>query len=188
MRYVLIDPFRSLYSKIYQLFGHLTRGALGAIDDAQSFDSNLLYAILHEPIYCEGQAPNWSAERLQSEFPEFDLDREGPIYFTGEMIFSHMFEDYAELRKVQEVAKMVAADTQWPALFDEQQLAKNEVPVYAASYIEDMYVHTDLAMETAKKIKGCKVFTTNVMFHNAIRSRMDEVFKQAFALREDVFD
>lgn len=55
-------------------------------------------------------------------------------------------------------------------------------------YIEDMYVHTDLALDTAKKIKGCKVFTTNVMFHDAIRSRMDEVVKQAFALRDDVFD
>lgn len=104
------------------------------------------------------------------------------------MIFSHMFEDYAELRKVQDVANIVASDTEWSPLFDEEQLAKNEVPVYAASYIEDMYVHTDLAMQTANKIKGCKVFTTNVMFHDAIRSRMDEVVKQAFALRDDVFD
>ena len=51
-----------------------------------------------------------------------------------------------------------------------------------------MYVDSGFAMETAKKIKGCKVFTTNVMFHDAIRSKMDEVVRSLFALRDDVVD
>ena len=51
-----------------------------------------------------------------------------------------------------------------------------------------MYVDFDLGMETARKVKGTKVFTTNVMFHDAIRSKMDEVVRQAFALRDDVLD
>lgn len=174
-----------------EMFGHITRGSLSAIDSMTSFgsDDNLLYTILHEPIYCEGHAPNWSAHRVQEEFAEFDIDKtEGPIFFTGEMVYPWMFEDYAELRKVQDVANRVAADAEWPALFDEEQLAKNEVPVYAASYIEDMYVASDLALETAKKIKGCKVFTTNVMFHNAVRSKMEEVVSQVLKLRDDVLD
>lgn len=171
-----------------EAFGHLTRGTLSAIDSSTNFDDHLIYAILHEPIYCEGNAPNWSAHRLQSEFAEFDIDTEGPVYFTGEMIFPWMFEDYSELRKVQDVANRVASDAEWPALFDEAQLAKNEVPVYAASYVEDMYVDFELATQTAKKIKGCKTFTTNIMFHDAIRSKVDEVVRQAFALREDVND
>ncbi|KAK5126376.1 hypothetical protein LTR85_010612 [Meristemomyces frigidus] len=172
-----------------EAFGHLTRGSLAAIDNATGFDDHLIYAILHEPIYCEGNAPAWSAHRLMEEYPAFDLDKtEGPIYFTGEMIYPSMFEDYTELRKVQDVAEMVASDADWGPLFDEVQLAKNEVPVYAASYFEDMYVDFDLSMETAAKIKGCKVFTTNVMFHDAIRSKMEEVVKQAFALRDDVID
>lgn len=29
----------------------------------QSFDTNPLYALLHEPIYCEGYASQWSAQR-----------------------------------------------------------------------------------------------------------------------------
>jgi len=169
--------------------GHITRGSLSAIDNGTSFDEHLLYAILHEPIYCEGNAPNWSAHRVMDEFPAFDLDKEeGPILFTGEMIYPWMFEDYSELRKVQDVANLVASDSKWSPLFDEQQLVKNEVPVYAASYVDDMYVDFGLSMETARKIRGCKVFTTNVMFHDAIRSRMDEVVKQAFALRDDVID
>ena len=125
-----------------------------------------------------------------AEYPEFDLVKQddSPIYFTGEMIYPSMFEDFAELRKVEEVANRVASDSDWPKLYDEEQLAKNEVPVYAASYVEDMYVDFDLSMETAKKVKGCKVFTTNVMFHDAVRSKMDEVVKQTFALRDDVID
>lgn len=171
-------------------FGHLTRGSLSAIDRAMPFDDAVIYAILHEPIYCQGEAPKWSAHRVISEYPEFDLDstEDRPIYFTGEMIYPWMFEDYSELRKVEDVANRVAADNDWPELYDTAQLAKNEVPVYAASYVEDMYVDFDLSMDTAKKIKGCKVFTTNVMFHDAIRSRMDDVVKQAFALRDDVID
>ena len=71
---------------------------------------------------------------------------------------------------------------------DEAQLAKNEVPVFAASYAEDMYVDIDLSLQTAKKIKNCKVFTTNVMFHNAVSRRMEEVVKQVFNLRDDVIE
>lgn len=99
-----------------------------------------------------------------------------------------MFEDYSELRKVQDVANRVAAISDWPMLFDEEQLAKNEVPVYAAAYTEDMYVPYDLSVETAAKIKRCKVFSTNVLYHNAIGQKMDEVVRQLFALRDDVID
>jgi len=174
-----------------EAFGHLTRGSLSAIDRAAPFDDSLIYAILHEPIYCQGEAANWSADRVISEYPQFELSPEAadtPVYFTGETIYPWMFEDYSELRKVQDVANAVAADDSWPALYDLDQLGKNTVPVYAASYVEDMYVDFDLSMETARQVKGCKVFTTNVMFHDAIRSRMEEVVKQAFALRDDVID
>lgn len=174
-----------------EAFGHLTRPSLSAIDRAMSFDEALLYAILHEPIYCQGEAANWSADRILSEFPAFDLSPasdDDPIYFTGETIYPWMFEDYSELRKVQDVANAVASDTSWSPLYDLDQLSRNTVPVYAAAYVEDMYVDFDLSLETASKVKGCKVFTTNVMFHDAIRSRMEEVVKQAFALRDDVND
>jgi hypothetical protein len=171
-------------------FGHLTRGSLSAIDRAMPFDDAIVYAILHEPLYCQNVAPKWSAHRVISEFTEFDLDKDddSPVYFTGEMVYPWMFEDYSELRKLEDVANRVANDSDWPQLYDEEQLAKNEVPVYAASYVEDMYVDFDLSMETARKIRGSKVFTTNVMFHDAIRSKMDEVVRQAFALRDDVID
>jgi hypothetical protein len=70
-------------------FGHLTRPTVLALESAQSWDSNVIYALLHEPIYCQGEASNWSAERLLEKYPEFllqNVDDGKPVYFTGEMI------------------------------------------------------------------------------------------------------
>ena len=99
-----------------------------------------------------------------------------------------MFEDYAELKKLENVAELVAKIDDWAPLYDEAQLAKNEVPVYAAVYMEDMYVDYDFSMETAGKIRGCKTFISNQMYHDAVRSKMDEVMKALFALRDDSID
>jgi hypothetical protein len=99
-----------------------------------------------------------------------------------------MCDDYFELTKLKEQAALVAKMDDWPALYDEEQLAKNEVPVYAAVYVDDMYVDYDFSLETAKKLKGCKTFITNMMYHDAVRSRTEEVTKNIFALRDDSLD
>lgn len=67
-------------------FGHLTRPTVLAVEATQSWDSNVIYALLHEPIYSQGEASNWSAERLLQKYPEFSLrniDDGKPVYFTG---------------------------------------------------------------------------------------------------------
>lgn len=56
-----------------------------------------------------------------------------------------MFKDYDELRELQEIDDLLAHAEDWPELYDEQQLAKKEVPIYSAVHIEDMYVHFDLS-------------------------------------------
>lgn len=99
-----------------------------------------------------------------------------------------MLDSYDELNQIKEAADILATTKDWPALYDEAQLAKNEVPVYAATYVEDMYVHFDHATRTASKIQGIKQFITNVMYHNALRSKTDELMQQLFALREDTID
>ncbi|OCL10201.1 alpha/beta-hydrolase [Glonium stellatum] len=169
-------------------FGHFTRGTLSALEQALPVDENILYAILHEPLYCEGTASNWSAERVLQKYPEFSLSKNGPIYFTGEMMFPFMLDAYSELRKVKAPAELIASCSDWPSLYSPDQLAQNTVPVYAAVFVDDMYVDFDFSMETAKKIKGCKTFITNAMYHDAVRSRMDDVLKAVWALRDDVID
>ncbi len=99
-----------------------------------------------------------------------------------------MFKDYDELHTLQKTADLLATADDWPELYDEDRLRNNEVPVYSATYMEDMYVHFDFAKETASKIRNCKNFITNVLYHNALNGKTDEVMKQLFALRDDNID
>ena len=172
-------------------FGFFTRPTLTAFDAMIPFDTVPLYALLHEPIYAQGKAPGWAADRVMARFPEFKkvlVDGPEPILFTGEMIFRDMFKDFDELRGLLDTADRLANTQDWPELYDEAQLAKNEVPVYSATYVEDMYVDFDFARDTASKIKGCKTFVTNVLYHDALVNKTDELMKQLFALRDDNMD
>ena len=112
---------------------------------------------------------------MASHFQDFfwpPRTREANLYpplFTGEMIFSWMFADYAELRPLAQVAGMIAKEKDWPALYDIEQLGKNEVPVAAATYVEDMYVDYELSKETKEKIRGCQQWITNKYFLSAAK-------------------
>ncbi|KAB8343091.1 hypothetical protein FH972_022685 [Carpinus fangiana] len=173
--------------------GVLTRKTLSSLDSAGPFDNNPIYAFLHEPIYCQGIAPKWSAKRIIQEHSEFsineDLMEDAPIYFTGEMVFPEDFDDYDELSKIRGVAMQLAEDSDWPDLYNVEQLNQNEVPTYAAVYMDDMYVDFDLSSETASKIKGIKTLVTNRIYHDGIRSKEEEVLRNGlFSMRDDVID
>lgn len=99
-----------------------------------------------------------------------------------------MYNDFAELRDLKETADAVAKIDDWPELYDVEKLARNEVPVYSATYIDDMYVTFEYAQDTASKIQNCKHFVTNVMYHDALSKKSDEVIKQLFTLRDDAID
>ena len=99
-----------------------------------------------------------------------------------------MFKDYDELHNLQQTADVLATADDWPELYDEDRLRNNEVPVYSVTYMGDMYVDFDLARETASKIRNCKNFITNVLYHDALNHKTDEVMKQLFAFRDDTID
>ncbi|KAL1928357.1 hypothetical protein VTP01DRAFT_2713 [Rhizomucor pusillus] len=162
--------------------GELSYKSLNKLDQLQDWDTNVIYAILHEAIYCQdGQASNWSAERLRSEMPEFEwrlehLKDDQPVYFTGEMIYPFMLDDYAELRPLKNVAERLATYEGWGKLYDEDVLKGNEVPVAGVSYFDDMYVDLDLSQRTASKIKGFQAWVTNEYAHNGVRKDGERVF------------
>jgi len=173
----------------------LTRPTLTKLESTLGLDDTIIYALLHEPIYCQkGQASNWAAERVGRSLEQYQWltsepkDSTHPLYFSGEMIFPFMFDTYPELQKLKGVAKILAEFDDWADLYDEEQLAKNEVPMYSATYIEDMYVDFGFAQETAAKVKGCKQFITNAMYHDALRAKPHEVMEELFALRDDSID
>jgi pimeloyl-ACP methyl ester carboxylesterase len=167
-------------------FGFLTKPTLYRIQATGSFEDHVLYAILHESIYCQrGGKSDWSASRFISKHRSPSNE---PWSFLGEMVLRDHFDVYPELKVLWEVADSLAKFDDWPDLYDVDQLKQNNVPMYNATFIDDMYVNFELAQETAKMIEGAKTFVTNMMYHDALRSQTDEIFKNLFALRDDTID
>jgi pimeloyl-ACP methyl ester carboxylesterase len=145
-----------------------------------------LYALLHEPLYAQGHATRWSAQRLRVDFLAFDsataLDGHAPLLFTGEMIYPWMFDIDPRLQPLGPVANQLAERDTWPALYDIDRLRTNEVPVAAVVYYDDMYVDRDLSMQTANVIRGLRSWVTNEYEHDGIRVSDGAILDRLIAL------
>jgi hypothetical protein len=141
------------------------------------FETNPIYALIHEACVCDGTASRWSAARLRAEFPQFD----DPTYLTAEAIFPWMFEDYAALRPFAETAEILA-NHEWPSLYDREALARNTVPAAAAMYYDDMYVERTHGEATAKAIPGLRVWVTNEYQHNGLRADGANILDRLIAM------
>ena len=175
----------------------LSYAFLKAADDAHAFDTNPLYAVAHESIYCNGGgvASAWGAERALMDFNAthgdvFDAAKalgktNAKIYFTGEMVFPFMFREFARLRPLRGVAERLSAKTDWPALYCASTLNANVVPVACASYVEDAFVDWDLAGATAQEINGARVWATSEYMHSGIREDGARIFAKLLELARD---
>jgi pimeloyl-ACP methyl ester carboxylesterase len=146
-------------------------GSLAFLHDAQDgggWSRNPIYATLHESSYADGVATRWSSERL---LPDEVRNEE---YFTAEHVFPWMWDEFATLRPQKAAAEILAAHT-WPALFDADQLRRNEVPVAATIYVNDLYVERDFAEETAATIRGLRAWQTDEFEHNGLRADGERV-------------
>jgi len=164
---------------------------LAGVQAQLSFAQGPLYAVLHESIYgqrsVEPAATAWAAERVRKEFPEFDAEQAlaagRPVLFTGEMIYPWLFETDPGLQPLRDTAQLLAERTDWPDLYDLEQLAANEVPVVAAVYHDDMYVDTDDSLATARAVQGVRTWVTNEWEHDGLRvsggAVLDRLIKMA---------
>ena len=159
---------------------HLPHKFLIEVENSfRHFETNPLYAVLHETIYCNGACAIGAADQvwlervgedLYSAFGEPESDDSLRRAFTGECVYSSFFEDIPSLRPFKAIVQELKKDKDWPkVLYDTEQLAKNTVPVACASYVEDMFVDFDLASETAAKIRGARVWSTSEYMHSGIR-------------------
>ncbi|GII52061.1 alpha/beta hydrolase [Planotetraspora thailandica] len=146
----------------------LSDAFLRGVDSVVSFAAHPLYALLHEMIYCQGEGSAWAAHRALAEFPEFDLDRGGPVRFIGEMIFPWHFEEDPALAPLRSYAEHLAGDTSWPHLYDPDRLARNTVPVAAAIYHDDLYVDREHSLVTAGAVRGLVHWITNEYAHDGL--------------------
>ena len=181
----------------------LSYAFLKAADDAHAFDTNPLYALAHESIYCNGGgvASAWAAERALRDFNEthdsvFDAAKtlekasdgdagDAKVYFTGEMVFPFMFREFARLRALRHVAERLSAKMDWSALYCASALNANVVPVACASYVEDAFVDWDLAGATARDIGGARVWATSEYMHSGIREDGARIFTKLLELARD---
>jgi pimeloyl-ACP methyl ester carboxylesterase len=177
LHYLLEDPFAG---------GGLSDAFLHEVQHRLSFATGPLYAVLHEACYAQGTATRWSAQRIRAEFGEFDpaaaLDGDGPLLFTGEMIYPWMFDTDPVLRPLRGAADALAEREDWPPLYDAARLAANEVPVAAAIYFHDMYVPTEFSVPTGQAIRGLKAWVTSEYEHNGLRVSDGAVLDRLIAL------
>ena len=173
MYYLLEEAFVTVNGDNGQSYETLSYTFLNAMLAEQSHQTNPIYAILHEAIYCQDDAHNqrsdWSAHRVREHFPQFNYQSGQPFLFTGEMVYPWMFDQFANLKPLKAAADILAEKADWPALYDIDALANNTVPVTCAVYAEDMYVEMAYSQETLKGIPNSKAWITNEYEHNGLR-------------------
>ncbi|KAI3444487.1 hypothetical protein Pfo_001152 [Paulownia fortunei] len=160
---------------------------LNAYERWLDFDTNPLFALMHESIYCQGASSSWSAHRIraenESQFDAIKAVKEGcPVLFTGEMMFPWLFDEIHALRPFKDAAHLLAEKKDWPLLYDVASLNNNEVPVAAAVYYEDMYVNFKLVMETASQIAGIRLWITNEYMHSGLRDAGAQVLDRLLGM------
>lgn len=178
--------------------GAPTYASLNAIQNDMSFDTNIIYALFQEAIYCEqGTASRWAADRMRYEpentrFVVSDelLRSSEPVYFTGEMVYRLMFDDYTELRKVKELALLLHERKDWAPLYNPavlRSLTWNDVPIVSATYYHDQYVDFDLTMAVKRTLfadRNLRQYITSDTFHNGLRAHAEQVLESLFSLLE----
>lgn len=181
LHYILEEAFISGSTGI-----ELSDRFLEEVRNKISFLTNPLYAIMHEPIYAQGSATNWAAERALMNFPQFNyqtaLAQDAPILFTGEMIYPWMFELDPALQPLYETAQILANYDRWPPIYDVRQLAVNQVPVAACIFLDDMYVDNVHSQQTAQIIRDIKLWITDEYDHDGFRGADGAVMKRLIGM------
>jgi pimeloyl-ACP methyl ester carboxylesterase len=177
LHYLLEDPFAG---------GGLSDDFLYQVQARLTFSAGPMYALLHEACYAQRAATGWAAQRIRAEFGEFDaaaaLDGDGPLLFTGEMIYPWMLENDPVLAPLAEAGEILAQRDSWPPLYDETRLRDCDAPAAAAIYFDDMYVPREFSVPTARAIRGLRPWITNEYEHDGLRVSEGKVLDRLIAM------
>ncbi|NRD74575.1 alpha/beta fold hydrolase [Shewanella sp. VB17] len=146
------------------------------------FNTHPIFALLHESIYCQHTASNWSAQRIRAQYDEFNYHQDKPFLFTGEMIYPWFFEQFTNLKPLKQAAHLLASKRDWPTLYNVDILANNHVPIAAAIYSEDMFVDMGYSLESSKQIGHLNYWLTSEYEHNGIRMDGEYILDKLIAL------
>ena len=73
---------------------------------------------------------------------------------------------------------LLMEDTHFGVIYDEGQLARNEVPLQAAVYFDDMYVDSGMQLDTLSRVGNSHYWTTNEFEHDGLHGSL--VFKHLY--------
>ena len=177
LHYSLDDPFTD--TKENQISYQFVRTTI----DRTSFETNPIYAVLHESIYCNGFASNWAADQNLKAKKSFSLDA-SKINFYGETIRKSMFTDYRMLRPYRKAAEIIATKKDWGKLYDQQQLSNNKVPVEAMVYQTDYYVNIDLCNQVCDEVPQIKTWKHPTWQHDSLRTHGAELITKLLSRLE----
>ena len=176
-----------------------------------NYETNPIYWLLHESIYCDGpgQTSNWSYERIRREcrtiakeegtICPFDADavldawdgsaavvEECPVapYFTGEMVGPWIGEDCAALRPLRKAAHILASKDNWAPLYDKNVLSSCGIPVAALVSYDDVFVERTFSESTADLLgrDSCHLWVTNEFQHSGLRDEPNRIFKTLLSM------
>lgn len=133
------------------------------------FTDNVLYPLQEYCYGGPGGATGWAAQAEYDRRPEFAAGAR-PVLFTAEMMFPWMFDEIASLRPFRAAADLLAAKDDWPALYDPERLAANDVPLIAAVYHDDLYVDAPLQLDTLDRVGNTRAWVTNEYEHDGLRT------------------
>ncbi|CCH77572.1 Proline iminopeptidase [Nostocoides japonicum T1-X7] len=156
--------------------GQLTPGFLAAVAERTAMVTQPLFALIHEPIYSEGPATAWAAERVRADVPEAARDAED-VLLIGEIIEPWRFVQESAMHPYAAAAEILAARADWGSLYDRERLSDNEVPVCAAVYYDDMYVDAHASLDVVGRAGRARAWVTNQYEHDGLRADA-EVFRR----------
>lgn len=210
-------------------FEEFTYNTLQRVQDYLGFETNPIYALFQEAIYMDGpgHCSNWCADRLRylpenkplfvvdTSEEDWENDNEKRVFFTGEMVFKLMYDDYSELRKFKKLAYALHSYDGWSKLYDisvlrtvydsmdsfyqkrllvpeNERVDKKDVhiiKVAAAVYYNDQYVDFYLSQHTAEKCLGSvRLYVTSEYFHNGLGADPTTVMGKLFLLLDEEVD
>jgi len=154
---------------------------LKAMQSSLQFDTNPIFALLHEAIYAQGAATKWACDTVQKEsYPHFDNYED--FYFYGEMVFPWMFDEISELKSMKEAANILANFEDWPALYNKDVLSRNTVPIACAVYDNDMFVNPRFSRETIDFVPNMKAWCTSEYEHCGMRVDGEKILSRLIDL------
>ncbi|GAB3285096.1 alpha/beta fold hydrolase [Microbacterium lacusdiani] len=163
------DRVHWMLDEAFSVRGRLSESFLAEVDAHTQYWGAPLYALLQEEIYADGPgATAWAADRVRAELGGFEAAG-APVPFTGEMFFPWQYDEIASLRPFRDAAHALAEREDHPRLYDPDRLRRNEVPLAAAMYYDDMYVDFGYAKDTADAMPNTYLWVTNEYEHDGLR-------------------